>query len=52
MSAHWHTGIDHIIIYGLSAILVINLLRLAAVQLATQPGIFGSIGRSVGALVS
>lgn len=52
MRPHYHATIEHVLLYGVSAILVINLTRIAAVKLGTQPGIVGSIGRSVGALVT
>jgi hypothetical protein len=49
---HWHTGIDHVLFYGLSAIVVINLLYLAGAKLAmTQNPIARKTGLVIGSLV-
>ena len=52
MRPHYHATIEHILLYGVSAIIVINVTRLGAAKLSTQPGALGQIGRSVGALVT
>lgn len=47
MSGHIHTDVVHIIVYGASAILFINIWRLASAWIATKaPG----IGNAMGAL--
>lgn len=51
MAVHWHSSIDNILLYGFSAILVINILRLIAAGMAKTDG-FGTLGRGLGALVS
>ena len=48
---HFHAGIDSIALYGISAIIVINLVRIGAGKLATQHGPLGEIGSSIGGLV-
>lgn len=48
---HFHTSIDSILLYGVSAIVVINVTRLAAGKMATQGGAVGDVGASLGALV-
>lgn len=50
MKFHWHASVDNIILYGVSAIIVINLVCIASAQLvqhdATEP-----IGKALGSLV-
>jgi hypothetical protein len=36
MDKHWHSDALHILFYGASAILVINLTRFAAAKMATS----------------
>lgn len=48
---HFHTGIDHILLTGITAIVVIDVLGLAAAQLAQRSGMVGSFGRALGAVV-
>ena len=50
-SIHWHASVEDIIIYGVSAILVINLWRFAAAKAAKVDGPIGTIGQAAGALV-
>lgn len=33
MEKHWHTGAEHILIYGLSALLVFNLIKLISAKM-------------------
>lgn len=49
---HWHTGVENVLVYGLSAIVVFNLWRIAAAHVAKQDGMIGQLGKSAGALVS
>lgn len=49
---HWHTGADHILIYGLSAILVINVVYYVAAKMATSRNKFvQNAGLVAGSLV-
>ena len=50
MSNHLHTDALSILIYGLSAILVINLVRLGTAKLTEYPATAG-FGRVAGSLV-
>lgn len=52
MRDHYHATIEHILLYGVSAIIVINLTRIAAAKIGAMDGVMGSVGRSVGALVT
>lgn len=47
---HWHTSVENVLIYGISAIIVINLVRLASAQLLNNEQTAGA-GRALGALV-
>jgi hypothetical protein len=51
MSHHWHISIENIIIYGVSAILVINFTRFLAEALSKNSGT-ATIGNALGAIVS
>lgn len=51
MQHHWHISIENVLIYGLSAILVINLLRLMAAGMSKSSS-FESLGKGLGAIVS
>ena len=48
---HFHSGVDSVLLYGVSAIIVINLVRIGAGKLAAQPGVVGQIGSAIGGLV-
>jgi hypothetical protein len=52
MRDHYHATIEHILLYGVSAIIVINLVRIGAAKLGTMDGAMGAAGRSIGALVT
>lgn len=52
MKEHYHLTIEHVVIYGVSALLFFNVLRIVAVKLGAQPGPIGTAGRAVGALVT
>jgi hypothetical protein len=52
LKMHYHLTVDHIVIYGLSALIFFNLLRIVAVMMAKQDGPLGTIGRSLGATVT
>jgi hypothetical protein len=49
---HWHSGIESVALYGLSAVIFINLMRFVAAWLAGMPGGIGGLGKSMGALVT
>jgi hypothetical protein len=51
MSGHWHLGVDHVLIYGISAIVVINVLRLIAAGMVSAGGNWEAPGKVLGALV-
>lgn len=51
MKGHFHATVDSILLYGVSAIIVINLTRIVAAKLGTMPGALGTVGQNVGALV-
>jgi hypothetical protein len=48
---HWHIGVDHIIVYGVSAIIVINLVRLIASAMVANGGTWETPGKVLGSLV-
>jgi hypothetical protein len=52
MLPHWHVNIESVLVYGISAIIVINLGRLGAAQLAKRDGRIGDVGRALGAVVA
>lgn len=51
MRSHLHVAVEDIAIYGLSAILVINLLRIGAGLLIHQGGSAATVGKSVAAVL-
>ena len=53
MREHYHSSVENVIFYGLSAILVINLTRIGASWAAkSQTPMLASAGKAVGALVT
>lgn len=52
MRNHYHLTVEHFIVYGVSAVIFINLTRIIAVKLGKQPGPLGAVGKSIGALVT
>jgi hypothetical protein len=48
---HWHATVDHVLLYGVSAIIVINITRILAAKLGAMDGPLGTVGQNVGALV-
>lgn len=51
MSGHWHLGVDHVLIYGVSAIVVINLIRIIAAWMVNRGGTLETAGTVLGGLV-
>ncbi len=49
---HWHASVEDMLIYGVSAIIVINLWRFAAAKAAKADGFIGTAGRAAGGLVT
>jgi hypothetical protein len=47
---HWHHGIENIIVYGISALIFFNLLKISAAKASRLPGFPGQIGKAVGGL--
>ncbi|MDE3096993.1 MAG: hypothetical protein KGK07_13475 [Chloroflexota bacterium] len=52
MEGHFHHDAVEIVFIGLSALLVFNLIRLVAAQLAKGPGLIGQIGLAAGGLAT
>jgi len=52
MKLHWHAGPEDVLLYGLSAILVINAFRIIAGHLvsSTNPTL-STVGSGIGSLV-
>lgn len=48
---HFHFGVEAVLFAGLSAIVVINLLRLGLAPIASRDDRLGTIGKSAAALV-
>lgn len=51
MKPHYHAGIQHIIVYGISAVIFIDVMGLLAAKLAAQPGMAGKFGAAFGAVI-
>ena len=49
---HWHVSIENVLVYGVSAIIVINLARIGSAKLIEREGKLGDIGRAIGAVVA
>jgi hypothetical protein len=47
---HWHHGVENIVVYGLSALIFFNLLKIGAAKASRLPGLPGQIGKAVGGL--
>lgn len=52
MKPHYHATVEHILLYGVSAIIVINLWRVAAAWAGTKGGAIGTIGHAAGTLTT
>lgn len=48
---HYHSDIVHVLIYGISAILVINVGRIASGLAIQQGGIAKTVGQSVASVL-
>lgn len=51
MKVHWHGSVDNIVLYGISAIIVIDVLGLSAAWMAQRDGAIGTFGKALGAIV-
>lgn len=53
MREHYHTSLENVLVYGISAILVINLIQIGSGWLvkSSNPAL-ASVGKATGALVS
>lgn len=51
MNGHWHVSVDNVIVYGVSAIIVINLVRLLASAMVAAGGNWETPGKVLGGLV-
>lgn len=47
---HWHGSVENVILYGVSALIVINVIRLVAVPLENRGGKLAQFGRAMSAL--
>jgi hypothetical protein len=50
-TVHWHGSIENILLYGISAIIVIDVLGLVAAKATERPGTVGQFGRALGAVI-
>lgn len=51
--SHWHTSAENIVIYGVSALIFLNLWRIGAAFAArSQNDLVAKTGKAAGALVS
>jgi hypothetical protein len=51
MNGHWHIGVDHVIVYGVSALIFLNLLRLIAAAMVNAGGNWETPGKVIGGLL-
>ena len=52
MGEHFHTDIVAVLTAGISAIIVIHLIRFAATPLAKRNDMLGTVGKAMGGLVT
>jgi len=50
-TSHFHTGIQHILIYGISAVVFIDVTALIAAKLSGINGPVGTFGKALGAVI-
>lgn len=48
---HWHISIDNILLYGVSALIVFNVIRLVASLMVAKGGALETPGKVLGSLV-
>jgi hypothetical protein len=51
MKPHFHAGIEHVLLYGISAVIFIDVMGIVASKLAARPGVIGNLGKSLGAVI-
>lgn len=51
MKPHYHAGVQHILIAGISAVIFIDVVGLLAAKLAAQNGYIGKFGTALGAVI-
>lgn len=51
MKIHYHGSIEDILMTGIAAIIVIDLLGITAAYLSKQKGVVGTLGQALGAVV-
>lgn len=51
MEKHFHTDLTFVVMSGVSAVIVINAIRLGAATMANKPGIIGILAKGLGATV-
>lgn len=51
MRPHFHAGIEHVILYGVSAVVFIDVMGLLAAQLSKRGGMVGQFGDALGAVI-
>lgn len=50
MKPHFHAGIEHVLLYGVSALIFFNVLNIVAAHAVTQGGMVGKFGSALGAI--
>jgi hypothetical protein len=48
MDKHWHSGAEHILLYGLSALIVFNLIKIIAAKAVSSSNNFVQTAGKVG----
>ncbi len=51
MKIHWHFSAENVLFAGVSAIVVMNLVRIGSAYLITKPGLPGTIGKALGSTI-
>ena len=51
MSGHWHVSAENVLIYGVSALIVFNLIRLLAAAMVGAGGAWEAPGKVLGGLI-
>lgn len=51
MKPHFHAGIQHVILYGIAAVIFIDVAGLSAAWLMKRGGMVGQVGTALGAVI-
>lgn len=49
---HWHGSMEHVVVAAIGTMVIFQVVRFGAARLATRDDVFGTAGKSVGALFS